>query len=395
MPPGDPAALEDAAAAIGRYAVGVGDLAAATHRTMTGIAVGAEWTGAAADAYEAWTGGLVRGVGAMEEPLARVPGAIAGYAAALRTAQNRVGDYQDYAERMTALSAVPAASASAFAQAELRALRTAAEEALAGLEIAAGNAARALGEIAETLDHVFGASGPFRAWLENSTLPWDGAAGDAVLEFLKHKGEEAVEDAERAAKWVEEGMPEEIGRLMDEILAPPLASGRLEDAIAAGARFDRAVASLEGISDDWASRPLSLLGRLLPGLKVLGGVMDAAGVIGGVYTLFSPPDYDEGIQREVIDRGAGFAEFIGGGAGLATGLSSDVAEIAVLGMPLPVVGAGLAAGAGLYLAGDWAYHHTHWIAHTFDSFRHTAAHYADDAGHGLAQGLSDITGGAL
>ncbi len=35
-------------------------------------------------------------------------------------------------------------------------------------------------------------------------------------------------------------------------------------------------------------------------------------------------------------------------------------------------------GAGLYLVGDWAYHNTHQIAHTFDSARHTAAHYADD-----------------
>jgi hypothetical protein len=38
----------------------------------------------------------------------------------------------------------------------------------------------------------------------------------------------------------------------------------------------------------------------------------------------------------------------------------------------------VAAAAGLYLVGDWAYHNTHLIAHTFDSARHTAAHYADD-----------------
>jgi len=45
---------------------------------------------------------------------------------------------------------------------------------------------------------------------------------------------------------------------------------------------------------------------------------------------------------------------------------------------LPGVGEVVAAAAGLYLVGDWAYHNTHAISHTFDSARHTAAHVADD-----------------
>ena len=41
---------------------------------------------------------------------------------------------------------------------------------------------------------------------------------------------------------------------------------------------------------------------------------------------------------------------------------------------VPGVGEAVAAAAGLYLVGDWAYHNTHQIAHTFDSARHTASH---------------------
>jgi hypothetical protein len=66
-------------------------------------------------------------------------------------------------------------------------------------------------------------------------------------------------------------------------------------------------------------------------------------------------------------------------AGVITGTAADLLSAGVLGsLAVPGIGEVVAAAAGLYLVGDWAYHNTHQIAHTFDSARHTAAHYADD-----------------
>jgi uncharacterized protein YukE len=406
MPPGDPAAIEDAAAAIGRYAVQVGDLAAATHRTMTGVVAGGEWTGSAVDAYTVWTRGLVRGVAGMEEPFAQVPRAVAGYAAALRTAQARVGEYNDCQQRAAAFQGPVSPAMSSSVQAGLQALRAYAEDALTALDQAADAAGRALNSIAETLDHVFGASGPFRAWLENVTRPWDAAAADAILEVLEGKGEEA----EKAAEWAREGLPEELAKTMNEMLKAPLseaaartnladaaASGDLQELDAILERWQNLRGAAQAFTDDWGAETSPLLARLLPGLKGLGAAADAATVIGGVYTMISPPEYDGGNLR-AIDRVAGGAAAFGGAAGLAVtaGVDFSALSIGAFGLSfVPVAGQVLAVGAGLYLAGDWAYHHTHQIAHAFDTARHTAAHYADDVGHAASTGLSDITDGIL
>jgi hypothetical protein len=115
---------------------------------------------------------------------------------------------------------------------------------------------------------------------------------------------------------------------------------------------------------------------MLPLLKNLGRAGDVVGIIGGTYTLISPPDYDHGGLRAAA-RVAGGAMAVGSAVGLAG--SFGLMSGAVLGsLTIPGIGEGVAAAAGLYLVGDWAYHNTHLIAHTFDSVRHTAAHYADD-----------------
>jgi hypothetical protein len=106
------------------------------------------------------------------------------------------------------------------------------------------------------------------------------------------------------------------------------------------------------------------------------------GVIGGTYTAISPPSYDHGGMRAAA-RGAGVTMALGSGVGLvgsyAAAAGADWATATIVGsLTIPGIGEAVAAAAGLYLVGDWAYHNTHWIAHTFDSARHTAAHYADD-----------------
>jgi hypothetical protein len=65
------------------------------------------------------------------------PATLEGYAAALRTAQVRVGEYQAYAKRAAVYQGSVSPAMSAWVETELRALRTDAEEALTALDLAA------------------------------------------------------------------------------------------------------------------------------------------------------------------------------------------------------------------------------------------------------------------
>lgn len=417
MPPGNPAAIEDEAAAVARYGVQAGDLAAATHRATTGVVSDGEWTGKAADAYTEWTQGLVRGLGRAEAPLSQVPRAVAGYAAALRTAQSRVTAYNDSVDAIgvTGPGAYPAA------QHRLAQLRADAEQALTDLEHTAEDSNRMLASIGDELGRIFEADGPFSTWLDTIMRPWDATAADVFLEILQRKGEAGLKDFEAAADWKNGGLSKALAKTMNEMLKDPLteaasradladaaASGDLQELDAVLQRWQNLRGAAQAFSDQWFDEPLSMLGKALPVLKGLGYLTGAAGVIGGVYTMISPPSYDGGTQQG-LDRAAGAASALGGATGLAVGAGVDFGELAIAETSLafvPGVGEALAVGAGLYLAGDWAYHHTHQIAHTFDVARHAAAHYADnvghavsgglsDLGHAASSGLSDLTGGLL
>ena len=84
-PAGDPAALEEAAGSLRSCAGQVAALGASTRSTGGRIAAGADWTGASADAYAQFTSSFAADMEGMEQPLRSVPGAVAGYAAALRS----------------------------------------------------------------------------------------------------------------------------------------------------------------------------------------------------------------------------------------------------------------------------------------------------------------------
>lgn len=393
MPAGDPAALEESAAEVGRYASQVGDLAAATRKSVTGITADGDWTGSAASAFTAYTGGLSSGVAGMEQPLGRVPAAVAGYAAALRTAQARVDAYQSYASQVAAFTGpVSGPVTAAQAQAEAQALRSSASDALAGLERAAQDAAGLLQAIAETLERVFDDSGPFHSWLEKVARPWDAAGGDAWVEAAIGRAEKVEEDFDKeleAAKDFMKDLPGKLtaqrekilGGMWDEVFAEKADLAALTPAIQ---RLQTLRDAMQGFGEAAVKADPPLLARLLPGLKGLGILSGAATAIGGAYYLAAPPDYDHGAMR-VATRGAGIASILGGAEGVAANAGVEFAG----GSLIPGVGEAVAVGAGLYLTGDYIYHNTHQIAHTFDTARHataqgldvarhTAAHYADD-----------------
>jgi uncharacterized protein YukE len=391
MPEGSPEALEQAAAQLRQLAVQAGDLAAASRKSMEGVALDADWTGKAADSYTAWTSGLVSGVGRMEAPLAQVPPAVDRYAAALRTAQQKVGTYQAYASQVAQFQGPVNTARAAQIRAQAQALASDAGDSLTQLEQAGEALAWALEKAAEGLNYAFDNSGPFHAWLENLTRPVDALAGDVWAEALIARGDKAKE----AAEFVED-LNKDFAKEGDEILGPAVnnalksfgdlpdlaASGDLQELDNALAEWQRLRALTQAVSKSALKGTSPLLARLLPDLKAGGGALDAAAVIGGIYNMVKPPDYDHGNLRW-ITRGAGFASALDGTVGIAekAGLV-DFEELSLAGAEfIPGVGEALGVAAGLYLAGDYIYHNTHQIAHAFDTARHEVAHVADDVGH--------------
>jgi hypothetical protein len=230
---------------------------------------------------------------------------------------------------------------------------------------------------------VFGADGSFHKWLETTSRPWDSAGGDAILEGIIQHGEKLEETfkddtkaAENAQKALQAALDSDfkdiVGRTMQDMLKGTAGLDDLKNAVEnwkVVAQWTSEAASKGGALN--LPEETRLL-KMLPALKNLGRVADVVGIVGGAYTMVAPPEYDHGGAR-VAAQVAGGAMMVGSGVGLA-------ASYGLLGssMLIPGVGEGVAAAAGLYLVGDYIYHNTHQIAHTFDSARHTAAHYADD-----------------
>ena len=404
MPAGDPAALEEAAGNLRSYAGQIAALSESTRSTTGQIATNADWTGSSADAYTAFSGSFAAGLEGMQHPLQSVPGAVAGYAAALRDAQSKVSDYESFAQQVNSFTGPVTVQEKTQIDAEAQQRMSRAEIALEGLERAARDAESALKSIAKGLDDAFGSEGPFRTWLENLTRPWDSVGADAILEGVIQHGEEleeefkktekAVKEAQKAAEEADKALQtaldsdfqDIVGSVMKDMVKGNADVNDLRNAVEnweVVASWARQAASKGGALD--APEESTLL-KLLPYLKNVGRAGDLLGVIGGTYTLVSPPDYDHGGTRAAA-RVAGGALALGSAAGLAgsiaagtTGVAADLATTAILGTSLTIPGVGevVAAAAGLYLVGDWVYHNTHAIAHTFDSARHTAAHVADD-----------------
>jgi len=416
MPAGDPAALTAAANSLRSYAGQIATLSASTRSTAGQVAANADWTGSSADAYTAFTTNFASGMDGFQDPLHGIPGAVSGYSAALADAQAKVTAYQTYAQQVNSSNALVTPAEKAAIEDTAHQLMTAAEDALDALERQSGISSQLLKGIGKEIDNIFGSEGPVRTWLETITRPWDSAGADEILYQFIGKGKDLEEEFKKAEKAFDEAgkasaaakaeitaklradfdsdfdtmvggvlKDMETGNADESDLANAIdkwevvARWTKDDADAATAAFDASAAS--------APEKEALL-KMLPLLQKLGMAADALGIIGGVYTAFSPPDYDTGAMR-------GAAQVAGGvlAAGSVAGLAGGLAEAGVLGgtageavlggllgtsLTIPGIGEGVAAAAGLYLVGDWAYHNTHQIAHTFDSARHTAAHIADD-----------------
>jgi hypothetical protein len=367
MPAGDPAALERLAAQLDAAAAGADGLASRTSQTAADIRTSANWTGTAADGYTAFTGNLARGVGATQAPLTRIAGAVRGYAGYLRTAQEKVSAYSSAAQ--TANATQQPTDVAAAKTAELDAQSAVAAQQTAG-DYAAAEVRNATGE----MENPFGPDGVVRDWIEKIHSPWDTLAGDAAigkLMSIANLGEDMVKEA----KDFSAELPKLVRQSADALDAT------LE---AVNADWETSVNETLRLVDDYDAINKYNTGWLEAGEELTKGAniwrgigmgSDVLGIAGDVYTEIKPEDSG---AMGWVDRGV---------AGVNMGLSgADLLGLAGVTVEVPVAGQVVLVGTGLYIGGDYLYHH--W--QPFHDVCNDVGHATVSAAKGIWHGITSI-----
>ena len=372
MPGGDPAVLEQMAAKLETAAQGTAGLADSTSEVTAGVRSAAEWTGDAADGYTAFTGNLSTGVTGTGTPLAQIAAAIREYAGSLRAAQQKVTAYAAAAQDAQTAGNGPASLASAELAGQDAAAAVAAQQA------AGDRAATTVREASTQLEDPFGPDGVVRAWIERVHVPWDSLAGDAVLGgylAAAADGRKSAELAEEFAKDLPELMSENFGEFVEPWMSA-LSKGEATEAELAGAlrEFTSDYQAIGALNTAWevGGKAAAASGGLLKGVAA-GSDLLAIG--GDIYTEIKPEDSGTMavVDRSVAGVNAAAAGLDGGYAiaGLIAGTTFEV----------PVVGQVALVGTGLYLAGDYLYHHWTPFRDVANDVGHTVASTAKDAWH--------------
>jgi uncharacterized protein YukE len=378
VPAGDPAALESLAGQLDTAAAGTDSLTSATVRVTADIKTNADWTGSAADGYTAFTGNLARGVGGMQAPLSRIAAAVRGYAGYLRTAQEKASAY-GYAAQAAQASRHPADIATATAA------RQDAESAIAAQQAAGNHAAAEVRGATNEMANPFGPDGPVRNWIEKIHAPWDMLVGDAAVAHamaVVKQGEELAKDM----KEFEQELPKSLRNAGAEL------EGVLDAKDADYAT--RVEGTLDLLDDMEANRDLAktyeeAAEELTRGAGVWRGIgmsSDLLGIAGDYFTIRNPED--GGVMGDV-DRGAAAANM---------GLSgADFVALAGASFEVPIAGQVVLIGTGLYLGGDYLYHHWAPFRDVANDIGHATVAGADDIGHaavseakGLWHGITSI-----
>jgi uncharacterized protein YukE len=240
-----------------------------------------------------------------------------------------------------------------------------------------------------TWETIFGPEGFLRTWDERLHSPTDLLALDLVItrfidtaEFGKSLDSEALKQAEAWAKSYPElltsAYQEDFGnviqRLREGEVAEPELAQELRDFTADN---DMLRSWGTGTLQD-AKAAIKADGFRLTGGELLGGTLDVMAVAGDAYTLWQPEDSGAGGW---VDRTAAAGNI--GAAGL------DLAELGGFEFAgaIPGVGEVVGVGTGLYLGGDWLYHHWTPFHNVVDDTGHLGVSIAKGIWHGITSVL--------
>lgn len=386
VPQGDPSALERLAAELDEHASDMDGLASSTARTTADIKTNADWTGSAADAYTGFTTNLTHGVGGVQAPLSKMASSVRGYAGYLRTAQEKVSEYNSAAQ--TAASTGHPAHVTAAKAADQDA-----QSAVAEANAAGNQAAKEVSEAKDEMENPFGPDGPVREWIEKLHAPWDVLAADLPLgRVISGRIQDYVEGAEEVRENLEE-LPGLLKKSYAEL------EGSMQESGANVAELDEETLGLlkvmhgtEKLDAAWLEDAARAT-RFTNVLRGVGVGSDAAAIVGDYFTLRKPED--DGAMG-VVDRSMAGANAVAAGvdgsyliAGMVVGSTAEI----------PVAGEVVLVGTGIYLGGDYLYHHWTPFRNVVNDVGHATVATADAVGHvatsaakGAWHGITSIFG---
>jgi uncharacterized protein YukE len=353
--PGDPAALLRLANELDGHAGTVGQLSSDSATYAAQARTSGTWSGPAADAYTGFTNGVSQGVAGIPGPLTKVANAIRGYAGVLKTAQQQVAAAQN--------ATGDAATAA----------RSDANTATGELERSSGETRSVLAQAVEDLNKIWEKSEPVRGFIEKLHAPWDALGADSVLEAALKKGESITE---AVADWQKE-MPGEIDKWWSEVstLAHDADNGLAswDDVGSMAERFTTKLNAAEAFTEQWAS-DTRWVGTATAVGDVASKVLGATAVVGDIGTIIHPED--SGVMGNVDRAAAGV-----NGALVIANMATD---------EIPVVGEVTMIATGVYLGGDYLYHHWPWFHDTADTVGHAVASAATTTVHALGSAASTV-----
>jgi hypothetical protein len=218
---------------------------------------------------------------------------------------------------------------------------------------------------------------PERKVLEGLLAPFDIGAGDHWVDLLKKAGEEPVKLVEA----VDEGLQN-----IEELLKEGEFVG--DELIQTAQKIERTGRML----DAWAAfapRWGETAARFLSEVDGLSYAMDGLGLIADTGTLVGPQD--TGVLGDV-DRAAAGANALG----ILTGMAAEAGWLGVadgVTAPIPVVGEVVIAVTGIYLAGDFAYHHWTPFRDAVNDIVGGDLRAAEYVGQGIGDAAVDIGSG--
>ena len=392
-PTGNAQALLSLAAELDAHAGSMSDLGTTIRQTANGILHGAEWSGAAADAYTAFCGGTATSVADLAGPLHEIASAVREYAAKLSSAQQSVDGAVESATRSTG----------AAEQSAVNAAQQAASEARSAVDAAASEAAALVGKATDEFDKIMEASDPVRAWIEKVHLPWDlggGLAWELAVMKPADKAAEAADDFVKELPKLNSEMFDEVNALAHEA-DNGLASW--DDVAEAAARWTSKTDAAAAFGSQW----LDSAEGLLANLKWVGRATGVLSLVGDVGTIWKPED---GGALGWVDRGAGIVNAAAVTTDLVTSTAAGSSFVAGLAGAnaldeVPIVGEVVMVAdvaTGVYLGTDYVIHHWAGISHGAQtaakavghaavSTEHAVAGAAKDVGHGVSDAVSTVT----
>jgi uncharacterized protein YukE len=402
VPAGDPAALESWARQLTDCADAFDSLVSETKKVTTDAADRAEWTGSASDSYRQFCTGIVQSAERVPVSLREISSAVGTYAQTLAAAQQQVRSAVEQA------NSTPAAGREAALDSALQVSATAGQQAGSAARTAAAQVDSAKSGLSGMWDH----TEPGRKLIEFILAPFDTVAADHWIDLLK-------EMAGQPSEWLSELGKEYDG--VESLIAGGASWVARRDAMIELAGKTERIGSLLDAWNAYAPGWLKTAAGSIAEIRGLSNVLTGLGLVADASTLISPQDHgvmamidriaagsnaaamllQQGFSRKLItfkpaeadpeaeagseeataeadaaeEAAAEGSEEVATEAAVDTGLITLNASLDWI----PVAGEVVMIGTGVYLAGDFLYHH--W----------TPFHdIANDIGHGTVRVVKAI-----